>query len=131
MLDLHHFPVKSQYHPKYVFGIRRVWDHQLMGPAGAFMTLWSHVGVGHGPNSGVVSNLEGDIPSHLISTLVYRNTYQLYLLPWTCPLLHQNVVSQQIDGLVHGPSRQVVLICLSISMSSIMVYVDRWSHLHL
>ena len=31
------------------------WDHQLMGLADAFMTLWSHIGVGHGPNSGVVT----------------------------------------------------------------------------
>ncbi len=73
-----------------------------MGPAGAFTTLWSHMGVGHGPDSRVVSSLEGDIPSHVISTCVNRDTYQSYILPWTCPLLHQIVVSQQSDGLIHN-----------------------------
>ncbi len=105
------------------------WDHQLMGLADAFMTLWSHIGVGHGPNSRVVSNLEGDIPSHLISTLVNRGTYPSYFLPRTCPLLHQIVVSQQNDGLVHGLSRQVVSLCQSVPMPHVMVPCDRWSHL--
>ena len=104
------FPCGVPKSPKnLLFGIRRVWDHQLMGPAGAFMTLWSHIGVGHGPNSGVVSKLEGDVPSHLISTLVYRDTYQLYFLPWTRPLLHQ-------------------MLCLNNLMDLSMVSRDRWSH---
>ncbi len=102
-----------------------------MGPAGAFMTLWSHMGVGHGPNSGVVSILEGDNPSHLISTTVYQDTYQSYFLPWTRPLLHQIIVSQQFDGLVLGLYLQVVASCRLVTTSHIMVSVDRWSHLRI
>ncbi len=28
------------------------WVHQLMGPVGTFTALWTHMGVGHGPNYG-------------------------------------------------------------------------------
>ena len=73
-----------------------------MGPASVFIALWSHMRVGHGPNSGVISNLEGDVPFHLMPTDVIWNTYQSDNLPLTHPLLHPIVVSQQFDGLVHG-----------------------------
>ena len=63
IMKIYHFPARSQTHPKTSLDMKG-WDHQLMGPAGAFTTLWSHMGVGHGPNSEVVTLLKGDISSH-------------------------------------------------------------------
>ena len=109
IIEFYHFPARSQYHPKIIIWDMEGWDHQLMGLVGAFTTLWSHMGVGHGPNSGVVSMLKGDFPSHMISTCVIWNTTS-----------HTSYLRHVLFF--------IELLVLNNPMDMSVVSRDRWSH---